>query len=323
MPSPPRPLSVGKLRGLQQCSDARATFSILALDHRNNLRQALRPDAPRGVTDDELVAFKRAAVARIATAATAVLLDPEFGAAQSIAARDLPGDRGLIVAVEATGYDGEATARRSGVLPGWSVAKARRMGASAVKLLVYYHPGAPTAQQVESLVGEVAAACEREDLPLLLEPLGYSLDPARPRLSPAERRHVVVETARRLVVPGVDVLKAEFPGHTEDMEDWFDACRELSQASAVPWLLLSGSAGYETFLAQAEAACRAGASGVAVGRGVWGEAAPLAGEARATFLETTARARMARVTALCSSLAQPWTTFYTSPPLEARWFERY
>jgi tagatose-1,6-bisphosphate aldolase len=314
---------VGKLRGLQQCSDGRGTFAILALDHRNNLRRALRPDAPGEVTDDELVAFKRAAVAGVAPAATAVLLDPEFGAAQSIAARALPGDRGLVVAVESTGYGGETTARRSGILPGWSVGKARRIGASAVKLLVYYHPKSPTAADVEALVREVAADCDREDIPLLLEPPGYSLDPSRRRLSADDRRRVVVETARRLVRPGVDVLKAEFPGGDGNGADWLDACRELSHACAAPWLLLSGSADFETFLAQAEAACSAGASGVAVGRGVWREATVLAGEERAAFLASTARARMARVAALCAAKAQPWTAFHEPRPVEPGWYARY
>ncbi len=318
-----RPLGIGKLRGLQQCSTAGATFSILALDHRQNLRRALRPDAPQAVSDDELVAFKRAAVAGVATAATAVLLDPEFGAAQAIAAGSLPGDRGLVVAVEATGYDGEPSARRSAILPDWTVAKARRMGASAVKLLVYYHPAAPTAPQVEQLVRDVAADCAREDLPLLLEPLSYSPDPERPRLSAAERGQVIVTTARRLVSTGVDILKAEFPGDASNADGWFDACRELSAASAAPWLLLSGSVDYDTFLAQAEAACRAGASGVAVGRSVWSEATALAADARAAFLQTTARERMARLTALCVSTAWPWTGFYHPASLPPRWYEDY
>ena len=33
-------LSVGKLRGLQQCTSPRGTFTCLALDHRQNLRKA-------------------------------------------------------------------------------------------------------------------------------------------------------------------------------------------------------------------------------------------------------------------------------------------
>ena len=35
-----KPISIGKLRGLQQISSARGTFTALALDHRQNLRKA-------------------------------------------------------------------------------------------------------------------------------------------------------------------------------------------------------------------------------------------------------------------------------------------
>ena len=195
-----RELTIGKLRGLRQCSGPRGTLSVLALDHRNNLRKALRPEAPGEVSDDALIAFKREAVTELAEAATAVLLDPEFGAPQCIASGALPGDRGLVVALERTGYGADAHARESRILAGWSVAKARRMGASAAKLLVYYHPEASTAGAIERLVRDVAEECAREDLALLLEPLVYSPEPVP--LSPDARRRAILEAARRLAGPG-------------------------------------------------------------------------------------------------------------------------
>jgi tagatose-1,6-bisphosphate aldolase len=87
-----------------------------------------------------MVAFKRAVVRSLSPVATGTLLDPEIGAAQCIADGSLPAASGLIVAIEATGYAGPSTARISRVLDGWSVEKAKLMGASAAKLLVYYHP---------------------------------------------------------------------------------------------------------------------------------------------------------------------------------------
>ena len=125
-------LSIGKLRGLQQCATAHDTFSVFALDHRGSLRRALRPDAPDSVTSEALSAFKQQVVARLGPEASAVLLDPEVGAAQCVAAGVVPGQVGLVLALEATGYEGDPNARQSKVLPGWSVAKAKRMGASAI-----------------------------------------------------------------------------------------------------------------------------------------------------------------------------------------------
>ncbi len=44
------------------------------------------------------------------------------------------------------------------------VRKAKLMGASMVKLLVYYHPDAPTAHEIEKFVRSVSDECKRYDL---------------------------------------------------------------------------------------------------------------------------------------------------------------
>jgi tagatose 1,6-diphosphate aldolase len=305
------PLTTGKLRRLQQCATPDGRLVILAIDHRHNLRQALNPQNPDAVPDEALIAFKRDVVAALAPAASAVLLDPEYGVEQSIASGALPRDTGLIVAMERTGYGGVPAARLSQILPGWSPQRAVRLGATGVKLLVYYHPEAPTAPRIEGLARHMADACAEAEVPFFLEALSYSPDANRPKLSPEERRCVVVETARQLTaIPGVDVLKAEFPLDSTvvaDEAEWLAACEELTEASRVPWVLLSAGVDFETFLHQAAAAGRGGASGVAVGRAVWQEATEIAAAARAEFLTTVARQRMERVAALCRALARPWT----------------
>ena len=88
-------------------------------------------------------------------------------------------------------------------------------------------------------------------------------------------------------------------------------------------LLLSAAVDFETFLRQTELACRAGASGVAVGRAVWSEAPRLAAEDRAAFLRGEARRRMAAVTACCAERARPWSELYSAPEIDAGWFSRY
>ena len=125
-------------------------------------------------------------------------------------------------------------------------------------------------------MADVAAACRAADLALFVEPLGF--DPATGgKLTGEARRRCVVETARRLMALGGDVLKAEFPydpGVTDEAA-WADACAELDAASPVPWVLLSGGVDDATFERQVAVACRAGASGVLVGRSVWAPAATL------------------------------------------------
>ena len=302
--SGPRP---GARRGLDACASARGTFGVLALDHRQNLRRELRPDAPEAVTYEEMVDFKREVVRALAPVATGTLLDPQIGAAQCIADGSLPAGAGLIVALEATGYEGSSTARVSRVLDGWSVAKAKRMGASAAKLLVYYHPDAANAADQEALVAGIAADCRDADLALFVEPLSFSLVEGE-KLRGDDRRRVVIETARRLTAIGGDILKAEFPFDPSvvDRGRWGEACAELDDASAVPWVLLSGGVDQATFHAQVEIACAAGASGVVAGRSVWAEAATMPPGSRAQFLVTTARARLRSLVDLVDAVGRPW-----------------
>ena len=312
-PAPP----LGRLRGLAACASARGTFAILALDHRQALRRELDPADPASVTYAQMVGLKRAVVRALSTVADAILLDPEIGLA-TLLDGSFAGRGGLLLAVEATGYEGLSTTRRSRILPGWSVEQAKRAGASAVKLLVHYHPEASTADAQERLVDEVWRECLRLDLPLFVEPLSFSTDPAVPRLTGEARRRVVVETARRLGAVGMDVLKAEFPYDpgVADEAAWADACAELTAVSPVPWVLLSAGVDDATFRRQATIACRAGASGVLVGRSVWAEAATLPPDERDAFLATTGRGRLRDLQRLCDELGRPWTA---GSPLAQAW----
>jgi tagatose 1,6-diphosphate aldolase len=302
----PRPLDLGRLRGLQACSSPSGRFVVLAMDHRRNLRRELRPSAPDSVTDDELVGFKRDVVSTLGPRSSAVLLDPEYGLAQCLVARAVPGSVGLVVALEATGYVGSPEARRSVILDGWGVEAARRAGADAVKLLVYYHPAAPTAPIQEDLVATTVEACRRLEVALFLEVLVYALEPGR-ALSGAERRSLVVEAAHRLGAFGPDVLKCEVPADPGDPEVEIEAaCRELDDAVGIPWTLLSGGVSPARFERLVEIACETGASGVVVGRAVWGEATRLAGPERQRFLGQEAVARIGRLTEIVERAARPW-----------------
>jgi tagatose-1,6-bisphosphate aldolase len=316
------PLTIGKLRGLQQCASSRGTFTCLALDHRQNLRRSLNPANPNAVPDSALTAFKLEVAETLAGEATAVLFDPEYSAAHAVSAGILPKEAGLVVAVEATGYTGDPSALQSRILPGWSVAKAKGMGASMIKLLVYYHPDSPTAPEIEDFVVKVAEEGKKYDLGIMLEPLSYPLEGEM--LSSDEKRHVVVETARRLTPLGADLLKAEFPLSTTESSQtfWSEACAEISSASTIPWILLSAAVDFETYLRQVEIACNAGASGAAVGRAVWKEAVAMNSDARREFLQGEARERLARLTALSTALGKPWTDFFAAGEME-NWYKNY
>jgi tagatose-1,6-bisphosphate aldolase len=301
---------------------------VLALDHRQNLRKELHPEAPETATYEEMVEFKRAVIRALAPHATGSLLDPEIGVAQCIADGSLPGNAGLLVAIEATGFEGPADARVSRVLPGWSVEQAKRMGASAAKLLVYYHHQASNAAHQERFVADVAAACRAVDLALFVEPLGF--DPASGgKLTGEARRRGVIETARNLTALGGDVLKAEFPydASVTDPSAWADACAELNDTSRLPWVLLSGGVDDATFERQVTVACDAGASGVLVGRSVWAPSATMAAPDRDAWLVTEGRRRLERLVRLVDERGTPWharpNTVTGAPVPVDGWYREY
>jgi tagatose-1,6-bisphosphate aldolase len=273
------------------------------------------------VTFEEMVDFKRAVVRALAGAATGVLLDPEIGAAQCIADGSLPASAGLIVAVEATGYDGPSTARQSHLLEGWSVEQAARLGASAVKLLVYYHPQAVNAPAQEALVAYVAEEAHASDLPLFLEPLGYSITDGG-KLTGEERRSVVIE--RR----GASRPSAAIPGGVPMTRPWLTAgARRVTVDRGLRCrVLLSGGVDERTFERQVEVACAAGASGVLAGRAIWAQAATMPPADRDAFLAGEGRHRLAALAHRVDALARPWET---ASPLAAMkppgdgWYREY
>ena len=307
------PISLGVRRALQQSAQPDNTFAMLAMDQRGSLLKAINPDNPASVPRAEVLSLKRDVIGALSPHASATLLDVEYGYGACVASGALSGKSGLLLALEKSGYEGDPTERRTALLDDWSVGHSRRAGATGIKLLVYYHPDAPNAADQEALVREVVQQCLEWELPLFLEPLHYSLDAGVKTVPNAERRRVVVETARRLTRLGITVLKAEFPvdvKQTQDQGEWAAACAELSAASAVPWVLLSAGVDFDIFMQQVRVACTAGASGVLCGRAVWKESVQLAGQARTAFLHDTAVDRFRQIAALVSATARPYTDFY-------------
>jgi tagatose-1,6-bisphosphate aldolase len=299
--------SLGKWRRLQQASGDRGTFTVLAIDHRGPLRRALSRLGPATDLEAALAELKEDIVRELAPHASAVLLDPELGLPHCLHQSALPGNVGLLVALD-TGSTGDPANVSTGLVPDWTAARAVRIGAAGAKLLVYYHPEGDGASRVETLVQEIAGACTREDLPLYLEPLTFSPDAPSFPLKSEARRKAVIETARRLVPLGVDILKSEFPLDVVEQPDeqaWADACQELTEASAVPWVLLSGGVSWDLFLRQAEVACRAGASGVMAGRAFWDGAVTRDREARTKFLTGEAGDRLRTLRGICDATGQP------------------
>ena len=306
---------------LSQCSSASGKFAILAIDHRANLVADMAKVRSQRIGYRDVVAFKQTAIRHLAEESTAVLTDPTYGFPGLIAS-GVPASFGLLAPLEVTDYSLHPSRRTTDFVENWGVAKIKKAGCSGVKLLLYYHPEAENAGTQTDIVDRIVEECQQHALPFFLEPISYSLDP-NTTLQNHERAEVVVETARHFSQRGVDVLKVEFPLDTAaepDERTWLPALEALNEACSVPWALLSAGVPFDVFLKQTVAACKAGASGVIVGRAVWAEGVPLQGQALEDFMSTTARARLRALADVCDLYSTPWPERTKRPALDEHWY---
>ena len=317
-----RNLTPGKLMGLKQITDANGKFKVFALDQSNSFKKAIRAlhereKTPGEPTFEEIRDTKMEITAALSGMATAVLLDVNYGLRQCINTGALARGVGLIGRVEASkdaGIPGEYE-------PGWSVAQIKRMGCSAVKLLVYMdvEDKAYTENQLR-FAKEIYDACAKEDILLMTEELSFPRK-GEDKKTPAyvaRRPKNIIESAK-LLGPITDILKLEFPGE--------ENLKALNDAAIRPWVLLSAGEKFDIFAKQVEATMKAGCSGTMAGRAIFNEYfehnTP---QERANFLKTTGHDRMKILSDLVDKYAQSvWARVGLTPKdlgqaVDAHWY---
>ena len=328
-------LTVGKIRGLQQISRRSGVFIMCAMDHRSGLISMME-GAQHDVPDyNGIVEMKLDMCTAMGHHASGILLDPEYGAAQCLTSNALSGRTGLLVSIEATGYEPDPKGRITTLLKDWGVDKIKRMGASAVKILLYYRPDIrKLADKQLKLVEKVAAECIKYDIPFLVEPKTYRVEGEK--MDSAEFAgklpDMVIETAREITKLPVDVLKAEFPAdlkYEKDVSKLTEYCRRLDGASQIPWVILSAGVDFATFRNQVTIACKAGASGFLGGRAIWQEAMELVSrEERVKFFKTVAVERLQELSEIAEKNGRPWHEKFglrasKLSDVDQDWYRRY
>ena len=328
-------LSIGKIRGLQQIATPSGLLVMCAMDHRSGLVSMMEGTHHEAPDYGEIVEMKLDMCSALGPYSSGILLDPEYGAAQCIASGALRGQTGLLVSIEATGYQKDPTGRLTVLLRDWSVEKIKRMGASAVKMLVYFRPDiSKLAAKQLKVIARVAGDCIKYDIPLLVEPKTYRVEGEAVDSAAFARSlpQMVIETARQITALPIDVLKAEFPAdlkYEQDADRLAGYCRQLDQASSVPWVILSAGVDYDTFKQEVTIACQAGASGFLGGRAIWQEATEIdSRDSRVSFLSGVAAKRMQELAEIAGRYARPW---YSKLGLSgeklagtgAGWYSRY
>lgn len=276
---------------LQRFQTPTGGYAIIALDQRASLAKLLGVDVNTEVGAEALREVKSEFMEQFSGIASAVLTDGEYGI------YSLPkkaASAGLLLALEASAYSVEDKEAIPSIKEGWSVEKIAEFGAG-VKLVLHYHPDAPSATEKKEFVKMIYSQTRALLIPFVLEPLLYK--PAGMTDSQFEAGAIVAQQrmARELSL-SCDVLKLEFPipaDETLDPDAARRACKEITEASQVPWILLSKGMPFERFAIALELALESGCKGFAVGRAVWKEIGECVNEVeREQFLRETAVPRL-------------------------------
>jgi tagatose-1,6-bisphosphate aldolase len=279
--------------GIQAISDATGAVCVLAIDHRDSMRQFLNPANPALVDPLTITQLKIDIVRSLITEATGVMLETEFSIPQILDAGLVPSNVGVIAALEAQGYLRDPSTAITKVLEDWSPSQARAAGASMVKLLLPYRPGSTFASAQEAVARRVLSDSQAAGIGLVLEPMLWGSP------DPNEHASLVLESVRRFAPMQPAVLKLPFPGEvgTDSMRAK-EACAEITEICdefGVPWALLSGGGTFERFATQFQVARNAGCAGFMVGRALWGEAARAAPADRQQILTDLVSPRFVRL----------------------------
>jgi|CXWL01.1.fsa_nt_gi tagatose 1,6-diphosphate aldolase len=309
-------LTPGKLSGLRQITDEKGRFRVFALDQSNSFKKALRALAeklgkPAEPTYEQIRDCKIEMVKALSPLSSAVLLDVNFGARQALNALSFPKSVGLIVRSEASKDAGIPSEYE----PGWSVEKIKKMGAAAVKLLVYLDiEDKENVKAQIAFVEKVSKACAEQDILLMTEELSFPRK-GEDKTTPAYKARKVknILEATKLIGPATDILKLEFPANMKDDSDAqiVDNLGKLNEAAIRPWVLLSAGEKFDIFAKQVELAMKAGCAGYMAGRAIFNEYFEHNTPAeRAQFLATTGVERMKILNKHIDAHAQPWMARY-------------
>ncbi|GIW81116.1 MAG: tagatose 1,6-diphosphate aldolase [Gemmatales bacterium] len=317
-------LTPGKFRGLQRISNPNGTLTMVALDQNSSMismiKESLKAKGEsREPTYSEVVEAKVTLARALAPYASGLLIDAYYGAWNALASGSIPAKTGLLIRVEKSGGKKNARGGTLGAVePGWSVQKIKRMGADAVKLLAQFEPTeADSAEHQFQLVQHVYRECQKHDILMLLECVGFPMDgEKKDSKSYLDRKpQTVIESARQLS-RFCDVYKAEFPGTLgrESDKELEDNIKALDRASERPWVLLSAGVDFPDYKKQVEMAMSLGASGVLGGRAFWKEFFQQDGQAgREKFAKEEAAKRVQQVHELVLK-ATPWYSRYGLKP---------
>lgn len=319
-------LTPGKLAGMKAISNERGVIAALALDQRGILRMAIaREMKVDDVPESTVVEFKELVTKALTKHASSILLDPEYG----LPAAKYRNAKGLLIAYERSCYD--ALPPRLPVLYDlWSVRRLKEAGADCIKILLHYTPlDAPAINEHKcAWVERIGDECRSNDIPFVLELLGYDLDGDEKSHAYAKTKPIIVSRSMEEFSKdryGVDLLKVEVPVQMKFVAgtQYFSGeqvytrneaqqhFRTTASSTHKPFVYLSAGVSNSQFIETLELAAESGSrfNGVLCGRATWQDGiavyAQHGAKALEEWLNTTGYQNITRVNDALKA-AQPW-----------------
>ena len=285
-------LSTLEQRAMSRISTASGRLLIVAADQRNSMKAVMTdPDDPnrdpKTITTAQLAQAKADLVTHLGNHAPAILLDPQTALPQVVDDGTLARDTGLVVAMDASGYETRHGLRYTTYVEGITPRRVRDLGGDAAKMLFYLRPDqqneeSDAAAQMHDLVD----ACAAEGVLLIVEILTYQLDDEDPDTYRQLFPELILGAARVGAAAGARVLKLPYPGSAQA------SAAVTAAANGVPWAVLSAGVDHKTFAAQVRLAVDAGASGAMAGRSLWKDNLSTSASTRAQLLHRVAQPRL-------------------------------
>ncbi|KPP86331.1 MAG: tagatose 1,6-diphosphate aldolase LacD [Rhodobacteraceae bacterium HLUCCA08] len=289
-------MTTAERRGYQQICGDNGLMMVVAADQRGGMRKVLAdtPEAQAAIDEATLGVVKSAIVAHLANKASCILLDPVCAVPGVVDDGVLARDTGLLIGLDASGWDVDAGGYRiSKLVPGVTARRVRELGGTGAKLMVYLRPDTPGANDTNiAIIRDCIADFAAEDVLLVVEILTYQLEGESDADYRAAFPGLIVDSARISVDLGAKVLKLPYPGTAE-------ACARITALCGdIPWAVLSAGVDHETFIGQVETAMANGAAGVIAGRALWKDCISLDADIRADRLERIASGRLREIQAV-------------------------
>ncbi|WP_437609517.1 tagatose-bisphosphate aldolase [Erwinia sp. V71] len=260
-------MTTAERRGYQMICDATGSMMVVACDQRGGMRTLLAstPEEQAKISNEALGKTKYDITRYLAAEAGCVLVDPICAVPGIIDEGVVPRDTGLLVGLDASGWETSAQGYRiSTMVEGITARKVRELGATGGKIMIYLRSDIPEANTANlATLRAVISDFAREDLFLVVEFLTYQLENESKEAYQQKIPQLIQQGCQACIDCGAKVLKIPYPGSE-------DACAGVTAICGdIPWAVLSAGVDHATFLQQVDISLRNGASGVIAGRSLW------------------------------------------------------